>query len=66
MSECASYAIKHERWGFWGGLGPRERQRIRETLGISLYEAFDSEKYDEYIIMQRVIDESLVEEEAWI
>lgn len=66
MSECASYAIKHEQWGFWGGLGPRERQRIRKTLGIVINDVFDSEKYDDYIMMQRAINDSLIEEEVWI
>lgn len=27
--ECADWGIAKERWGIWGGLTPRERERIR-------------------------------------
>jgi hypothetical protein len=66
MAECADYAIRNEQWGFWGGLSPSQRQRIRRTLGIVLNDVFDSERYDDYIITQRAIADSLVEEEVWI
>lgn len=35
-SECAEWAIKHEEAGLWGGLMPKERQRIRRERGIIL------------------------------
>lgn len=28
-SECASWAIRNESWGIWGGLTPAERVQIR-------------------------------------
>jgi hypothetical protein len=65
LNDCAVYAIKHEEHGYWGGMGPRERQRLRKTLGIVLDDVFDSNKYDDYIVMQRAIEDSLVEEEVW-
>lgn len=30
LGECAAHAIKHERFGFWGGLTAAERIDIRE------------------------------------
>jgi hypothetical protein len=32
VSECATHAIKHERYGFWGGLTAVERLHIREGV----------------------------------
>lgn len=29
--ECAEWGIKHEIHGLWGGLTPRERQRMRRV-----------------------------------
>ena len=34
--ECAEWGIKHEGFGIWGGLTPRERQRIRRERNILL------------------------------
>lgn len=34
--ECAEWGIKHETFGIWGGLTPRERQRIRKQNNIPL------------------------------
>lgn len=36
LTECADYAIKHERYGFWGGLTPNARDMIRRKNGITL------------------------------
>ena len=33
---CAEYAIEHEIEGFWGGLTPAERDRIRRRRNIRL------------------------------
>ncbi|WP_069625361.1 WhiB family transcriptional regulator [Streptomyces niveus] len=30
--ECADHAIPNEPYGVWGGLSPRERQRLRRSL----------------------------------
>lgn len=35
VASCAEYGIKYERYGFWGGLAPRERSEIRRLRGIS-------------------------------
>lgn len=34
VSECAEYAIHHERHGFWAGLTVRDRAAIRRKRGI--------------------------------
>lgn len=34
LSECAEYAIVHEKSGFWGGLTAFQRRKIRETRKI--------------------------------
>lgn len=31
---CGEWAIRHELYGFWGGMTPRERFDIRKRLGI--------------------------------
>lgn len=33
---CAEYAIVHERYGFWGGMTPRERRYYRQEYRIRL------------------------------
>jgi len=38
VSECAAFAIKHERFGFWGGLTAMERNSIRHMKNILLEE----------------------------
>lgn len=30
--QCAEWGIKHETHGMWGGLTPRERQKIRRLI----------------------------------
>jgi len=36
LQQCASYAIRNERFGIWGGMTEGGRQRIRTKLGIRL------------------------------
>lgn len=36
VTECANYSIKHEKYGFWGGLTPFERRTIRNKAKIRL------------------------------
>lgn len=31
---CGEWGILHETYGFWGGLSPSDRSRIRKRLGI--------------------------------
>ena len=37
-NECAEWAIKHELFGFWGGLSPKERTNLRrdKRMQVSL------------------------------
>ena len=34
FSDCGVYAIHHEKYGFWGGMGVHERWDIRKKLNI--------------------------------
>jgi len=34
--ECKEYAIKHEKYGFWGGTTPYERRTIRNKRKVRL------------------------------
>jgi hypothetical protein len=36
LLSCREYAIKHEGYGFWGGLTAKERKKIRDQRGIQL------------------------------
>lgn len=36
LDPCREYAIRFEDIGFWGGLGPGERRRIRREQGIKI------------------------------
>jgi WhiB family transcriptional regulator, redox-sensing transcriptional regulator len=33
-AECLDYGL-HEEYGMWGGLGPRQRRRVRNERGIT-------------------------------
>jgi len=35
LDECREHAIKHEEWGFWGGLSMTERIAIRHETGVA-------------------------------
>lgn len=36
LVECRDYAIWFENLGYWGGLSPAERRRIRRERGITI------------------------------
>lgn len=36
LTECATYAINHEEYGFWGGMSAKERRDYRRKYGIVL------------------------------
>jgi WhiB family redox-sensing transcriptional regulator len=36
MVECRDYAVKHERYGYWGGTSPNQRASIRRRRRINL------------------------------
>lgn len=38
LAECASWALRHEKHGFWGGTTELERRRTRRRHGIRLEE----------------------------
>jgi hypothetical protein len=38
---CAEYAIEHEQFGVWGGLGPSERRALRRRNRIRLSKRTD-------------------------
>lgn len=36
QQECLTWGLHHENYGYWGGVGPKERKRMRRALRISL------------------------------
>lgn len=34
LRPCRAWALRHEKWGVWGGLTENERQQIRERGGL--------------------------------
>lgn len=34
--QCLEWALNHENFGMWGGLTPKERQKVRRDRGIIL------------------------------
>ena len=36
FNKCKDWAIKHEDWGFWGGMSMYERRKYRKLHGIKL------------------------------
>lgn len=36
LMECATYAIKHEEYGFWGGMTEEQRKQFRKAHKIKL------------------------------
>lgn len=34
LADCREWGITHERYGFWGGLSPREREQERRRRGV--------------------------------
>lgn len=37
LGECAEHAIRHEEFGFWGGLTATERKDIRRRRGVTVH-----------------------------
>lgn len=35
-STCLDWAVRHEGYGLWGGMTPRERMAVRRKLNIQL------------------------------
>ena len=42
LTQCAEWAIKNEDHGYWGGLSPDERKKIRSRSGITLRDSLPS------------------------
>lgn len=38
LRECGDWAIRHEYYGYWGGMTVRDRIRIRSQRGITGWE----------------------------
>jgi WhiB family redox-sensing transcriptional regulator len=36
LEQCRDHALRHELYGFWGGMNADQRQRMRRELGIVL------------------------------
>jgi WhiB family transcriptional regulator, redox-sensing transcriptional regulator len=36
LTECREHAVRHELYGFWGGLTMKERKKERKRRGITL------------------------------
>lgn len=36
FDDCREWGIRHEKYGWWGGLSPMDRVRYRRTHGIVL------------------------------
>ena len=53
--ECREYAIHHEKYGIWGGLGAGERKRIRSMRGIELVTPGDATDIDAENMERNVI-----------
>lgn len=47
LDDCRSYAIKHEYFGFWGGMSERERKEYRRKFKIKLVRP---ELYSDYLL----------------
>jgi len=47
LSECRVYAIKHELYGFWGGMTERERNEYRKKYKIKLMKP---ELYSDFMV----------------
>lgn len=43
LAECRSWALAHEKYGYWAGLSERGRRRLRRTLGIRLIDDTDDQ-----------------------
>ena len=42
LMECATWALHHELYGYWGGTTEKDRKAIRLDLGIS-YQPYESQ-----------------------
>lgn len=38
QKSCLDWALRHERFGFWGGYNERERRILRKAMGITYVE----------------------------
>jgi hypothetical protein len=38
IAECGEWAVKNEKYGFWGGYSPEERKHLRNKLNIIIKE----------------------------
>jgi hypothetical protein len=36
QSQCLEWGLRHEEYGYWGGLSPNQRRELRRKVGIRL------------------------------
>lgn len=64
-NQCFEYALFNEEHGYWGGSSPADRREARTTLGITLNESYNPDKYDEYVLQLRREQDELLQEEDY-
>ena len=42
LDKCREWAIKHEEWGFWGGMSVYERRQWRKKYNIKIEQPWTS------------------------
>jgi hypothetical protein len=42
LDKCRDWAIKHEEWGFWGGMSVYERRQWRKKYNIKIEQPWTS------------------------
>ncbi|MHB1762639.1 MAG: WhiB family transcriptional regulator [Acidimicrobiales bacterium] len=45
-SECLAWALRHEKFGIWGGTSEKERRALRRQLGIRVDNLARDERHD--------------------
>jgi hypothetical protein len=43
LNKCRDWGIKHEEWGFWGGMSVYERRQWRKKYNIKLQQPWAAE-----------------------
>lgn len=43
LDKCRDWAIKHEEWGFWGGMSVYERRKYRKKYKIRVQQPWAAE-----------------------
>lgn len=62
--ECLAHALLHEKYGTWGGVGERQRRRMRRAAGIRLIPLTPVEAEDDWVAAERAAPDDELEEAA--